>query len=75
LKSIELPEKTMRESHHVFERLIAQCETREAVSVAVAFPCDEVSLAGAVDAARDRLIVPVLVGPRAQILAAATAKG
>ncbi len=65
----------MRESHHVFERLIAQCETREAVSVAVAFPCDEVSLTGAVEAARDRLIVPVLVGPRAQVLATASAYG
>jgi len=65
----------MRESHHVFEHLIAQCETREAVSVAVAFPCDEVSLTGAVEAARGRLIVPVLVGPRAQILATAGACG
>ncbi|MBE0619070.1 MAG: bifunctional enoyl-CoA hydratase/phosphate acetyltransferase [Burkholderiales bacterium] len=65
----------MRGTHHVFEHLIAQCETREAVPVAVAFPCDEVSLAGAVDAAKARIIVPVLVGPRAQILAAANAHG
>lgn len=62
----------MRSNHHVFERLIAQCESREAVPVAVAVPCDEVSLAGAIEAAREHLIVPVLVGPRAGILAAAS---
>jgi len=64
----------MRSNHHVFERLIAQCEVQEAVPVAVAFPCDEVSLAGAVEAARERLIVPVLVGPRSGILAAASGR-
>jgi len=63
----------MRGNHQVVERLIAQCEGREAVPVAVAFPCDEVSLAGAVEAARCGLIVPLLVGPRAQILAVAGA--
>jgi len=62
----------MRSNHHVFERLIARCEGQEAVPVAVAFPCDELSLAGAVEAARERLIVPVLVGPRAEIMAAAS---
>jgi phosphate acetyltransferase len=61
----------MRSNHHVFERLIAQCGSRAAVPVAVVFPCDDVSLAGTVEAARERLIVPVLVGPRAEILAAA----
>jgi len=64
----------MRSNHHVFERLIAQCESREAIPVAVAFPCDEESLAGTVAAARERLIVPVLVGPRAEILVAASGR-
>jgi len=64
----------MRSNHHVFERLIAQCESHEAVPVAVAFPCDEVSLAGALEAAREHLIVPVLVGPRAEIMAAASGR-
>jgi phosphate acetyltransferase len=61
----------MRGNHHVFEKLIARCERQPAVPVAVAFPCDEVSLAGAIEAAEANLIVPVLVGPRAQILATA----
>jgi phosphate acetyltransferase len=63
----------MRGNHHVFEKLIAQCERQAAVPVAVAFPCDEVSLAGPIEAAEAGLIVPVLVGPRAQILATARA--
>jgi phosphate acetyltransferase len=65
----------MRSGHHVFERLIKQCEACPPVAVAVAFPCDEVSLAGAVAAAQRALIIPVLVGPRAAILAAARAQG
>ncbi|MBW8838108.1 MAG: bifunctional enoyl-CoA hydratase/phosphate acetyltransferase, partial [Burkholderia sp.] len=38
---------------------------------AVAHPCDESSLAGAVDAAKLGLIKPILVGPKARIGAAA----
>ena len=59
----------MRESHHVFEHLIARCRDLEPISVAVAFPDDDASLLGALEAARQRLIVPVLVGPRSRILA------
>jgi phosphate acetyltransferase len=63
-----------RGGHHVFERLIAQCEAYAPVRVAVAFPCDEVSLAGPLEAAARRLIEPVLVGPRAAILDVARAQ-
>jgi len=38
---------------------------------AVVHPVDEVSLAGAIQAAREKLIVPVLVGPEAKIRGAA----
>jgi phosphate acetyltransferase len=41
------------------------------VTTAVAHPCDESSLAGAVDAAKLGLIRPILVGPRAKIQAVA----
>jgi acetate kinase len=41
----------------------------------VAFPDDDVSLLGALEAARQRLIVPVLVGPRSRILAVAQSTG
>jgi phosphate acetyltransferase len=65
----------MRENHHVFEHLIAQCRDLEPIAVAVAFPDDDVSLLGALEAARQRLIVPVLVGPRSRILAVAQSTG
>jgi phosphate acetyltransferase len=41
----------------------------------VAHPCDRDSLLGALEAARRRLIVPVLVGPEARIRAVAEAHG
>jgi phosphate acetyltransferase len=63
----------MRANHHVFQHLLIQCKDLEPVTVAVAFPCDEVSLLGALEAAQQRLIAPTLVGPRSQILATAKA--
>lgn len=53
--------------HEKYEALIAQCRALPAVTVAVAHPCDEVSLRSAVDAERAGLIKPVLVGPAARI--------
>ncbi|HET7085558.1 MAG TPA: phosphate acetyltransferase [Rhizomicrobium sp.] len=55
-------------SHHEkFERLLASAQRQPAVTTAVVYPCDEVSLAGAIEAARLKLIVPILVGPAARI--------
>jgi phosphate acetyltransferase len=65
----------MLPNHHVFQHLIAQCKDLEPVPVAVAFPVDDVSLLGALEAAQQRLIVPILVGPRSAILAAAHSLG
>jgi phosphate acetyltransferase len=44
------------------------------VPMAVVHPCDRDSLLGAVEAAKANLIVPVLVGPQAKILAVARAE-
>jgi phosphate acetyltransferase/phosphate butyryltransferase len=58
-----------------FESLIARARTLPPIRVGVVHPCDALSLEGAL-AARDRgLIVPVLIGPRAKIEAAAHACG
>jgi phosphotransacetylase len=43
--------------------------------VAVAHPCDDASLTAAVDAAREGLIKPILVGPQAKIHAVAEREG
>jgi len=58
---------SMEHKHEKYERLIARCKTLEPVACAVVHPCDESSLRAAVDAAREGLIVPILVGPEARI--------
>ncbi|MBO0752307.1 MAG: phosphate acetyltransferase [Bradyrhizobiaceae bacterium] len=54
-------------NHDKYTALIYACNALAPVRTAVAHPCDEASLAGAVDAAAARLIKPVLVGPEARI--------
>ena len=49
--------------HYRYVRLIDAARALPPVRTAVAYPCDEVSLAGAVEAARLRIIEPILVGP------------
>jgi phosphate acetyltransferase len=61
----------MERKHEKYERLIARCRTLPPVPCAVAHPCDEASLRGAVEAAAERLIVPILVGPEQRIRAVA----
>ena len=61
------PERT----HEKYDRLIALAKTMPAVSAAVAHPCDEASLSGAMEAAEAGLIVPILVGPKVKIEAVA----
>ncbi len=58
-----------------FVPLFAACAALPPVLCAVVHPCDRDSLQGAVDAAADKLIVPVLVGPEAKIRAVARAEG
>jgi phosphate acetyltransferase len=51
--------------------LLALADSLQALRCAIVHPCDPESLAGALDAAKRGLIVPVLVGPIAKIRAAA----
>ena len=50
-----------------YERLLARCHGLAPVPTAVAHPCEESALTGAVEAARRGLIKPLLVGPAARI--------
>ncbi|HJY79163.1 MAG TPA: phosphate acetyltransferase [Burkholderiales bacterium] len=54
-------------SHDKYRRLIDAAKALQPVPTAVAHPCDETSLSGAVDAAKLGLIRPILVGPKARI--------
>ena len=59
----------MERKHEKYERLLARCKELPPVPCAVAHPCDETSLRGALEAAQAGLIQPVLVGPAARIRA------
>src|SRR3954468_7376409 len=61
----------MERKHEKYERLLDRAKAHAPVPTAVAHPCDESSLAGAVDAAKLGLIKPILVGPKARIVAVA----
>jgi phosphate acetyltransferase len=65
----------MERKHEKCDRLIEACRALPATPTAVAHPCDESSLRGAVDAAKIGLIAPILVGPKARIEAIAKAHG
>jgi len=56
-----------------YEKLLERCKSLEAIPTAVAHPCEESALAGAVEAAQAGLIDPILVGPAAKIEQAARA--
>ena len=71
---IATPEIVLRRND-VFAHLLRQCEPLEPVTCAVTHPCDRDSLLGALEAAKRKLIVPVLVGPPARIRAVAEANG
>jgi phosphate acetyltransferase len=58
-------------SHEKYERVVAAARALPAIPTAIAHPCDDVSLESAVEAARIKLIEPILVGPAAKIKAAA----
>ena len=53
--------------HEKYERLIAATKGMPALPTAVAHPCDETSLRGALEAADVGTIVPILVGPQEKI--------
>ena len=46
-----------------YELLLERCRALDPIPTAVAHPCEETALAGAIDAAAKGLITPILVGP------------
>ncbi len=68
-----MPEDAARPAarHEKYERLIKLAQQQPPICMAVAHPCDEVSLESAVEAARLGIVKPILVGPPARIRDAA----
>jgi phosphate acetyltransferase len=62
-------------AHDKYQRLIKAAQTEATIKVAIVHPCDDVSLQGAVEAARLHLIEPILVAPEERILRAAELAG
>jgi phosphate acetyltransferase len=58
-----------------YEAMLERCRDLAPVTTAVAHPCEETALAGAIEAAEKGLIVPILVGPEAKIREIANAHG
>ncbi|MBA2125705.1 phosphate acetyltransferase [Hyphomicrobium methylovorum] len=54
--------------HEKYEKLIAIAQQLEPLETAVAQPCDEASLRGAIEASDAGLIIPILVGPATKIV-------
>ena len=72
---VVLPQVHLHVQGAQYARLIAATEALAPVRTAVVHPCDAASLTAALDAATQGMIVPVLVGPAARIMAAAKAAG
>ena len=58
-----------------YEQLLERCRSLEPVPTAVAHPCEETALAGALEAGAKGLIAPILVGPAAKIREVAKKSG
>jgi phosphate acetyltransferase len=61
----------MERRHEKYEQLIERCKGLAPTPTAVAHPCDQSSLESALDAAKQGLITPILVGPAERIKATA----
>lgn len=68
-------QKTGAQGGAHYEALIAKARSLQAQVCAVAHPCDEVSLSGALEAGRLGLMQPLLVGPQARIRSVAEQAG
>src|SRR3954447_917317 len=58
-----------------YEQMLVRCQGLNPVPTAIAHPCEQTALAGAIEAAQKGLITPILVGPTAKIEAIGRASG
>lgn len=65
--TLPVPQLIVNNPYRHYNGLIARATSKPPVRTAIVWPCDEVSLGGAMQAHKDKLIVPVLVGSEARI--------
>jgi len=68
---LEAPARVNTNDHDKFRQLVTRAQKHARARTAVAHPCDKSSLEGVVEAAKMKLIDPILVGPEQRIRAAA----
>ena len=71
--TLPVPQLIVNDSYRHYRVLIARATSKPAVKTAIVWPCDEVSLGGAIQAFKDKLIDPVLVGSESKIRSLAEA--
>ena len=71
--TLPVPQLIVNNPYRHYLGLIARATSKPAVRTAIVWPCDEVSLGGAIQAFKDKLIAPVLVGSEAKIRSLAAA--
>jgi phosphate acetyltransferase len=64
---LDVPLQATPRRHEKFERLVAKAQSAPPISIAVAHPCNDVALESAIEAARLKLVTPILVGPVGKI--------
>jgi len=65
--TLPLPQLIVNNPYRHYLGLIERANAKPPVKTAIVWPCDEVSLGGAFQAFKDKLIAPFLVGPEKQI--------
>jgi phosphotransacetylase/acyl dehydratase len=65
--TLPVPQLIVSDPYRRYHDLIARATSKPTVRTAIVWPCDEVSLGGAIQAFKDKVIVPVLVGSEAKI--------
>ena len=65
--TLPLPQVIVANPYRHYNGMISRATSKPAVRTAIAWPCDEVSLGGAMQAYLDKLIVPTLVGSEEKI--------
>src|ERR1700751_1032667 len=72
---LEAEPHVSRNTHKKLNGIIERAQKHPPMKVAVAHPCDQVSLQSVVEAAKLNLIEPILVGPEQRIRAIAAEHG
>ena len=68
---VDLTVHRTKSAHEKYERLIAQARSIPPIATAIVWPCEEHALAGPVEAADEKIITPIFVGPAKRIRAVA----